>query len=140
MTIHFHPAPKPVSPPKPPKLGVRKKNTARAAANFKYAYGSVARVKWVKLQMCSSCQAWGYSENSHVLGNDGASRKGHFTGIAPLCGIRPSDDGGIYEGCHHFLHRDPEAFRARFPEFNAKRAAASTQRSWLTFCRLGAAK
>jgi len=24
--IHFHPVPKPVSPPKPPKLGVRKKN------------------------------------------------------------------------------------------------------------------
>jgi len=46
--IHFHPVPKPVSPPKPPKLGVRKKNADRSASEFRRTLHSRARQKWVE--------------------------------------------------------------------------------------------
>jgi len=136
MTIHFHPAPKPAPTVKPPK-GLRKKNTARVAENFKRAYGSIARVKFVNLRHCAACGAWGYSENAHLLGNDGGSRKGHFTTIGPLCGVRPDDQGGVYQGCHNLFDEHGDEFAARFPTFNPRRVAAKTQRDWIAFVRSG---
>ena len=111
---------------------MRKVNRARARDEFKRAYGSRARQKFVNLMPCSACGVWGYSQNAHVLGNEGGSRKGHYTGIAPLCGPRPDHDG-IYEGCHAFLHRDPAGFRAMFPTFNPAKAARQTERDFRRF-------
>jgi len=136
-SVTFSPAPKPVSPPKQPK-GMNKQNRARLAGSFARAYGSKARVKFVNLQPCAACGVWGYSQNAHVLGNDGASRKAHYTTIAPLCGPRPSgvllheESGLIYEGCHSLFDTAPEKFRARFA-FNPKRAARECHRKWMAF-------
>jgi hypothetical protein len=127
--------PKPLPKVKPPR-GIAKKNKARAAEEFTRTFGSRARQKWVRLQNCAACNAWGFSENAHVLGNDGASRRGSYKGIAPLCGVRPWKVEGIsaiYEGCHTLSHRDPAEFRARYPEFSAKKAAAMTERNWRKF-------
>jgi len=132
MTTHFHPVPKPAPRVKPPK-GLRKRNHERAAADFKREYGSIARTKWVRLQPCAACGAWGYSQNAHVLGNDGAGRKGHFTTITPLCGVRPDEQGSVYEGCHSLFDTKQDEFRARFPTFSPKRACRETQRQWRAF-------
>jgi hypothetical protein len=77
---------------------------------------------------------WGYSQNAHVLGVDGAGIKGPYMSIAPLCGVRPCPDGSVNQGCHRMYDEFPETFRALFPTFNAKRAARETQRKWLAFC------
>ena len=37
------------------------------------------------------------------------------------------------KGCHAFSHRDPAGFRARFPDWNPRKAARATQRTWLKF-------
>src|SRR4051812_16688395 len=92
--------PKPISPPKAPKLAVRKRNTARVASEFKRTYHSRARQKFVNLQPCSACGVWGSSQNAHVLGVDGASLKGPYTTIAPLCTARLAEGGAVYQGCH----------------------------------------
>jgi hypothetical protein len=134
--MHFHPAPKPIAPPKAPTLTVKKRNAARSATEFKRTYFSRARVKFVNLQPCAACDAWGYSQNAHVLGNDGASRKGEYRTIAPLCGVRPNlarPDGAAYPGCHHLYDEESETFRSMFPTFDAKRAARETQSAWLKF-------
>jgi len=131
MTVVFSPAPKPISAPRPPK-GLRKENKTRAKNEFERCYLSRARQKFVNLRACSACHVWGYSENAHVLGDGAAGMKGPYTSIAPLCSVRP-DGNTIYEGCHRFSHRDPSAFRARFPDFNPRKAARETQRAWKRF-------
>jgi hypothetical protein len=129
----FSPCPKPISPPKAPKIGVRKKNAARSADNFKRCYHSRARQKFVNLLECSACGVWGYSQNAHVLGNDGGSRKGHYTTVAPLCGIRPGV-AGVYPGCHYLFDEKPDLFRELFPRYSPNAAARATERLWKAFC------
>jgi len=133
--VTIYPVPKPLSMPKPPK-GLRKQNKIRACIEFERTYGSKARVAWIRLQPCACCGLWGYSENAHQ-DIDGAGLKSSYTLIAPMCGPRPGENGELYEGCHRLSHRDPEAFRRRFPHFNARKAAAKTHRDWLAFLRSG---
>jgi hypothetical protein len=127
----FSPAPKPRPTVKPPK-GVNKVNKARKKLDDVRVYGPIPRRKLVSLGPCSACGADALCDNAHVLGNDGAGRKGSYKGIAPLCRPRPAL-GTIYEGCHAFSHRNPDAFRALFPDWNPKRAAAETERRWKRF-------
>ena len=123
--------PKPRPTVKAPK-GLAKVNKARKKLDDIRVYGPIARRKLVSMGPCQACGADALCDNAHVLGNDGAGRKGNFKGIAPLC--RPRPEGSmIYEGCHAFSHRDPAGFRARFPDWNPRKAARATQRTWLTF-------
>jgi len=135
MTIIFSPAPTPISPPKAPKLGVRKINKQRAKNEFARCYHSRARQKFVNLRPCAACDVWGYSQNAHVLGNDGASRKGSYKTIAALCTVRPDGKGGVWPGCHHLHDREYDKFRALFPTFSATKAARECERAWQTFLR-----
>lgn len=126
--------PKPTPKPKAPK-GLRKVNRARKSADDLRVYGPPARRKLCMLGPCAACSSTELCDNAHVLGNDGAGRKGAFTGIAPLCRPRLDRNGNTYEGCHAFSHRDPAGFRARYPNFNAKKAARDFQRKWLAFLK-----
>jgi hypothetical protein len=128
----FHPVPKPSPTVKPPK-GMRKRNAARVADEFKRTYGSKARQKWVNLQACAACGIWGHSVNAHVLGNDGARRKGGYTTIAPLCAVRIGPSGHLYQGCHATFDEHPVEFKRLYPDFSAKKAAAITERNWRKF-------
>jgi hypothetical protein len=123
--------PKPRPTVKPPK-GVNKVNKARKKLDDVRVYGSPARRKWISLQPCAACGVWGYSEGAHVLGSEGAGMKKSYKTIAALCSPRP-EGCGVYEGCHAFSHRDPAGFRARFPDFNPKKAAAATEKAWRKF-------
>ncbi len=131
--MSFNPCPKPIAPPKAPKR-LNKVNRARVADNFKRCYHSRARQKLVNLMACSACGTWGFSENAHVLGVDGASLKGPYKSVAPLCGPRP-DGSDVYEGCHRLSHRDPAAFRERYPTFNPRKAARQAESRWQAFLR-----
>lgn len=128
--------PKPAPTPKAPK-GLRAVNKARAKENDLRAYGPPARRKLVTLGPCACCGADSLCDNAHVIEHEdgstkGAGYKGGYREIAPLC--RPwIRNGETYEGCHRFSHRDPEAFRVAFPNFNPKRAAREMQRKWLAF-------
>jgi hypothetical protein len=111
---------------------MRKVNKARAKSEEARCYGPPARHKFVTLGPCAACGATELCDNAHVLGNDGAGRKGSFKEIAPLC--RPHlRRGETYEGCHAFSHRDPAGFRARYPKFSPTKAAAITERNWRKF-------
>lgn len=129
----FSPCPKPISMPKPPK-GLRQKNAQRAAGEFRRTLHSRARQKFVSMQPCSACGVWGYSQNAHVEGIEGAGMKGHYTTVTSLCGPRP-DGTGIYIGCHRLHDTKFEEFRKRFPSFNGKRAAKATHARWLRWMR-----
>ncbi len=131
--MSFNPCPKPIAPPKAPKR-LNKVNRARVADNFKRAYHSRARQKFVNLQPCSACGVWGYSVNAHVLGIEGASLKGGYKTIAPLCNARPSE-AGIYPGCHYLFDEEQDRFRATFPTYKPNRAARETERKWQAFLR-----
>lgn len=120
MTIH--PAPKPKPSPRPPrgwnglpigkpiarstkpiarstkpiaKTPVKKRNAKRKVSEFARAYGSKARVEWVKSRPCvawtRNCQ--GPIHNHHIK-NGGGSRKADARFIVPLCELH-----------HGVLHR-----------------------------------
>jgi hypothetical protein len=67
-------------------------NRARKASEFVRAYGSRARVRFVKALPCCYCVALsplfgrtdGSSHNAHTEG-DGGSHKASYTKIVPLC-------------------------------------------------------
>jgi hypothetical protein len=132
--MSFNPCPKPISPPKAPKT-MRKRNAARQTLEFKRTYHSRARQKFVTLGPCAACGSTELCDNAHVLGTEGTGLKKGYKTIAPLC--RPRLDrknSAAYEGCHQLSHRDPEAFRMRYPKFNPERAARDTERRWKAFC------
>ncbi len=112
---------------------VKPVNKARRLKEFVRCYGSAERVEWVRLRECMACGVEGFSENAHVLGNDGMGRKGDCKTIAPLCGTR-----FMTLGCHPMLDTDPTKFRERFPAFNAKRAARETQKAWEAYLEAAA--
>ena len=88
-------------------------------------------MEFVKSLKCAACGVVGYSENAHVLGNGGLSRKGDYTGIAPLCGphIDPSHPG-IDIGCHRHYDDYLADFYRDFSAFDPAKAAAETQAAW----------
>lgn len=82
----------------------------RSPEEFARVYGSKARVEWVQSLPCVGCGRTP-SANAHTE-NEGKSRKGHHSTIAPLC-----PDGFHGVGCHTKFDRylapfDTEACRA----------------------------
>ena len=64
---------------------IPKKNKKRADANYARAYGSKARVAFVKTLACVVCGT-APSDNAHIHGGkSGMARKGPYTDIIPLC-------------------------------------------------------
>lgn len=99
-----------------------RKVSDRHAAEWARAYGSDARVEWVKRQPClvPGCQR-GPCDNAHV-GNGGIGRKEDADRIVPLCGFhhRELHDTGrhVFERVHELdlLHSAlllEERWRAR---------------------------
>ena len=68
------------------------RNPKRKARNWERAYGSPARVEWVKSQPCLVCRDTP-SENAHTR-SGGTGRKADADTIVPLC-----------SRCHGELHR-----------------------------------
>lgn len=121
---------------KPPKRIAR--NVVRQDANFARQYLSVERVVFVKSLPCAACGVEHHSENAHLLGNDGASRKGPYTEIGPLCGVQlyPSKrelSPVYYVGCHRLYDERRDDFYKQYPDFKPGAVAAETQRAWETF-------
>ena len=64
---------------------INKSNPVRRAREFARAYGSKARVEFVKALGCFQCGA-AVAENAHLHGSkSGMGRKGPYTDIVPLC-------------------------------------------------------
>ena len=84
---------------------IPKKNKKRADANYARAYGSKARVAFIKTLACGVCGTTP-SDNAHIHGSkSGMGRKGPYTDIIPLC-----------QSCHtlydeYKLKLDPAALR-----------------------------
>lgn len=106
------------------KTRLKPVNRKRKQSAFARQYGSKARVAWVKSLPCAACGVTGFSENAHLLGNDGAGRKGPYTEIGPLCSTR------FLAGCHAMYDTQRSAFNICFPTFNAERVAAETEAAW----------
>ncbi len=110
-------------------------NRKRKTANTERAYGPPERREFVKLMRCAACETFGYSENAHLLGNGGMSRKGAAKTIGPLCGPRVIFDGirltyMKYMGCHALFDEHPSRFRGEFPDFDPEKVAAETEVAW----------
>lgn len=130
----FRPLRKTGLKPKQNWKGVLKRKR-RTRKEFARIYGSKARVEFVKSLPCAACGIVGASENAHVLGNGGLSRKGAYRGIAPLCGhwtqITPLSIISRL-GCHLMYDEYRESFNRRFPDFDPEEAAQATERRWLS--------
>ena len=64
---------------------IPKKNKKRADANYARAYGSKARVAFIKTLACVVCGATP-SDNAHIHGSkSGMGRKADYADIIPLC-------------------------------------------------------
>ncbi len=105
------------------KTRVKPRNAKRKAKEFDRAYGSEARVEWVKRQRCVACGLEGYSENAHVSGG-GVGRKADAAKIIPLC---------IW--CHRRQHEmGAGTFAIRF-SLDLRALAAETERAWRDYER-----
>lgn len=114
-------------------VAVKRSNPARKAREFKRAYGSKARVAWVKSLPCVACGVVGYSENAHVT-SGGVGRKADASQIVPLCGARPLFGLPGYagtEGCHREAHRTGRELFAQRWKLDLDAAAAATETAWL---------
>jgi hypothetical protein len=119
---------KPIPRSRPRKVGPNK------ARNWKRAYGSKARVEFVKSLPCAACGVVGYSENAHLppKGEAGTGYKADSRFIAPMCGLHPtrSIPEGV-PGCHEMYDEDRSWFRGMFPDFDAEKACEATERAWV---------
>lgn len=126
------------------KTPVKKVNRKRKQSAFARQYGSKERVAFVKSLPCAACGVIGFSENAHLLGNDGAGRKGPYTSIGPLCGrIRTYAIGNPtvqrhwayieLRGCHQLYDEHRDVFTLFYPTFNAERVATDTEAAWVRF-------
>lgn len=103
----------------------RPRNPEHQAKSFARQYGSLDRVRWVKTLPCAACCVEGWSENAHLLGNDGARRRGPYDTIGPLCGNRFTT-----VGCHTLYDEHEEQFDAMYPTFDPVAVAAQTEVGW----------
>lgn len=118
----------------------RKSNPKRRRSEFARCYHSKERVEFVKSLPCAACGVQGYSENAHVLGNGGMSRKADYTTIAPLCGVHTmwaaSGEGSPQPitliGCHAQFDQMGSSFYSSFPSFEPENAAEETEKLWLS--------
>jgi hypothetical protein len=137
------PASKVSSAPKvrPPKRKVAKrkiqKSSTRKAKNWKRAYGSAARVEWVKQQPCVFCGLTP-CENAHIE-TGGMGRKAHYTKVVPMCATSSEmmPAGGkiwrvrIRIGCHKSY--DTWARQSMQGQVDLDAAAAETERKWIAY-------
>lgn len=103
---------------KPP----RRRNAKRHSRNWTRAFGSEARVEFVRSLACVTCGRRGNIQCSHIPNAEGRgmARRGNADQTVPQC---PS--------CHMRLHElGPRAF----PDFDWKAAAAHTEASFQLFC------
>ena len=101
-----------------------RKRGKKHATEWARKYGSKARVAFVKSLPCAACGIVGYSENAHVMGNGGMSRKGDADTIAPLCGPRPLPiSRGLYPGCHRLVDKGDLYV-------NGEALASATEAAW----------
>ncbi len=112
---------------------VKPRNAKRKASEMERAYGPPERREFVKAMPCAACRVVGYSENAHLLGNGGMSRKADADTVGPLCGPRAVFavlNYKIYPGCHNLYDKHRATFDAVFPTFDPERTAAETQAAW----------
>lgn len=117
---------------------IRKK--PRKPSEFARIYGSKERMEFVKSLPCAACGVVGYSENAHLLGSGGLSRKAGYETIAPLCGVHAfyAPFAKVwYVGCHHLFDRIRWDFDLKFPDFDPEKVAAETQARWLAIADKG---
>lgn len=97
-------------------------NKERKDKNWKRAYHSEARVKFVERLPCAACGDTNLPlrDNAHTK-NDGASRKGHYTTIIPLCSRCHGKQHGINGGW----------MKIGMTAEGRERAAANTEALWL---------
>src|SRR4051794_28169993 len=101
-----------------PKAKRIRRNVENAADAFARSFLSLERVGFVKARPCAACGIRGHSENAHLLGNDGARRRGPYTEIGPLCGWHRDPRGsGKLVSCHRLYDTERWKFNARFPSF-----------------------
>jgi hypothetical protein len=110
----------------PRKTGVRKVNRERRKSEFSRCYGSAERVEFVRGLPCVICKRVGLSENAHVV-SGGVSRKADAGKIVPLC-------SSTFErtGHHAILHQIGAATFEQLYGIGLEKAAALTQRRWLS--------
>lgn len=117
---------------------VKRSNPKRKASEFRRAYGSKARVEWVKRQPCPVCLALGMRgdwtaerDNAHIVGG-GAGRKADRTMIVPLCRH------------HHRALHAAGSLSAFYVTFGCKvdlaDVAVRTEAAWQTFVGRGGAE
>lgn len=113
--------------PRPTKR-IRARNPKRQRQEFARAYGSEARVEWVKSQPCAVCRVGGYTENAHCPPKShagGTGRKADSRFIVPLCGDRI---GTI--GCHGMYDRLGRSVLVAAYNVDFDALAADTERRW----------
>lgn len=65
--------------------------------------GTASRRAFVRSLPCCACGVEGFSVNAHTTRRSGMGMKGKASDIVPLCGPRPMNRGGMYDGCHYEL-------------------------------------
>ncbi len=106
---------------------VKKVNRKRKVSEFARAYGSAARVAWVRGLPCV-LSAWGtcgrhmQCDNAHIIGG-GAGRKADAQFIVPLCSLH-----------HASLHRRGRQLFEAVYLVDLFKLAADTERRWQDFC------
>lgn len=113
--------------------GVRKANPERQASEFKRAYHSKARKKFVSRLPCAACGYAGHvpRDNAHIPDPSASgSRKADYTAIIPLCTIFAVSSGAL--NCHGRQHGPNGGWSAiGLTEEGRRRAAAYTESAWL---------
>ncbi len=108
----------------PTRKVVKKRNAGRRVSEFARAYGSRARVQFVKQYACLVGDAYCIGEpidNAHTIGG-GMGRKADATTIVPLCRYH-----------HRELHRHGVGTFVAVHRIEFAAAAARVERDWQKF-------
>lgn len=113
--------------PRTPLTRTRMKHSKPSAAEQRRKYGTKAFRDWLHALPCQLCHVEGFTQQAHVGGNDGLSRKKDWTTTTALCGPWPYPvrgwPGDVYPGCHaRFDGRSP---RPLSPEQKAVAVASA---------------
>lgn len=97
----------------------------RRKSELARTFHSLERVHFVRDLPCAGCGFW-RSVNAHTE-NEGKSRKGHYSTIAPLCADDPLKNR---LGCHGKYDRHEAPFDTGEVRNRVKAAAVKTERDW----------
>jgi hypothetical protein len=118
--------------PKPRKALTTEQKADRAAKRekkFAREFGSDARVRWIKYVLacvgCGRIPNYDFPNDNAHTANEGKSRKGHHSTIAPLCA---TSLGGI--GCHTKYDQHLAPFNTEDARDAIKLQAAVTDAQW----------